>query len=265
MFKSKKFLFINGCLLLIFLYGYLLFYNNHKKYVKPHTQNQLNKVDICNFVFEKWEVAYLSLYWSLPEFYWVPISDMTKPETSAIHIWDPENGDLVRGVCEKQLKKKLVDKKLGKYWRGPYIKIPPFPPESGKIVPAKSAVIDPWGRKYRMFYFTYRNPEKPELWTETEKKLIPIGDKGVMIIISGGEDGVLQSCTKDKSNKEKVIRTAPDVEKATQKDFENFDPFNINITQPDPYLILSEKTFQKVKKYQWERYKKWYNREKEKN
>lgn len=228
-------------------------------------QKEWDENMICNFVFEKWGFAYLSLYYSLPKFYWVPIEDMTKSDSSVIHIWDPENGDLVKGRCEKQLKRKLVDKKLGKYWRGPYIKIPPFPEESGYKVPAKSAIFDPWGRKYRMFYFTYEHPDNPELWSLSEKKLIPEGSKGVMIIISGGEDGILQSCAKDKSSKQSIIKTSPRVEDANEKDFKNFDPFNPNITQPDPYCILSEETLKKTKEYQEYKWKRRYEKKGGKN
>lgn len=213
------------------------------KHSQPETELK-NEIDLTGeYLGDKWQVAYLHLYYDLPEFYFVPLQDMTEFDSTQIRIWDKE--DLIAGRCERELRKKLVTKNLGNYWHGPYM-ICPIP---GRICLVGNHVItdatrDIWGRNYRMFYYTFKNPHQPE---ETEKKLIPAGEKGVMVLISGGPDGVLQSCAADKSSPESTKKTAPLVETAKSTDFRNFEPFHHNISEPDPFAVLSEKKLQGMK------------------
>ncbi|MCM8768651.1 MAG: hypothetical protein NC911_03080 [Candidatus Omnitrophica bacterium] len=221
------------------------------------------KTDIeltAEFLREKWSLVYLHLYQDLPHFYFVPLQDMTTADSTRVRIWAEE--DLRLGRCDQDLKKTLKQKKLAAYWRGPYM-ICPMPGVFCTIgnYPIKEATKDIWGRSYRMFYYTFGSPEFP---TETERKLIPPGEKGVMILISGGPDGVLQSCAADRSDRDSLIKTAPPVEKAGQKDFARFDPFSPYLSEPDPYTVLSIRKLQAMKDKADRNYEEFLRRRKEK-
>jgi hypothetical protein len=245
-------------LLIIFLFLCLILINNYDR-IKRTCKREKKKSDIelvSDFLSDKLVVAYLHLYYDLPKFYFVPFEDLTMHDFRKIRIWD-EN-DLICGKCENELKKRLIDKKMGKYWKGPYF-ICPIPGQLCMIGDhiIKDGTKDIWGRKYRMFYHTYKDEKNP---TETEKKIMG-EEKGVFIIISGGPDGILQSCARDKTSKESVIKTAPPVEKAKTSDFKYFDPFNQNITEKDPYTILSEKILKKLKEKAMKEYEEFLKKE----
>lgn len=250
----KKFIII--CILFILVIFFRLdFYkiNVFKKRERPKNDIEL----VCEFLEDKIVIAYLHLYYDLPQFYFVPLEDLTKYDIKNIRIWD--KGDLILGRCEDELKKKLINKKYGRYWHGPYL-ICPIPGQICKIGDhiIRNATKDIWGRRYRMFYYTYKNKNMP---TETEKRIIK-DEEGVFIIISGGPDGLLQSCAKNKENKEILIKTSPYVEKAKSSDFKYFDPFNQNITQPDPYIIISEKKLKVLKEEALRKYEDFLEKEK---
>ncbi len=197
----------------------------------------------AEYLADKWTVAYLHLYCDLPDFYFVPLEEMTEFDSRIVRIWD--KGDLTRGRCEKELRRKLSDRKLAEYWHGPYM-VCPIPGRTCWIGrhPVKDATRDIWGRRYRMFYYTFQDVSRP---TETEKRLIPSGEKGVMILLSGGPDGRLQSCASDKSDRKSMLTTAPEVERANHTHFRNFEPFHPGIEEPDPFAVLSEGKLKEMK------------------
>ncbi|MGB9677783.1 MAG: hypothetical protein ACPLZ9_04105 [Candidatus Ratteibacteria bacterium] len=246
----KKYIIIFCCLVVLFILN--CFYRRGGNFVERKSDIEL----VSEFLSDKIVLAYLHLYYDLPEFYFVPIEDLTKYDVKKVRVWDEK--DLVMGKCEDDLKRKLIDKKLSIYWRGPYL-ICPIPGIISKIGDhiIRDATRDIWGRRYRMFYYTYNDKKNP---TDSEKKII--GDEeGVFIIISGGPDGILQSCASDKSSKEKLIKTSPDVEKANSLNFKNFDPFNLNITEPDPYAVISEKKLKNLKEKALENYEIFFRKE----
>ncbi|MCM8804662.1 MAG: hypothetical protein NC833_05370 [Candidatus Omnitrophica bacterium] len=254
MIKKECFLF-----LVLFILIVLLNLSDEIK-VGLENKNIKEKSDIkllIEFLEERIPVAYLHLYCDLPKFYFVPLEDLTLYQKDKIRIWD-EN-DLILGKCEDELEKRLKDKNLEKYWNGPYIQIPPFPEQKIMVgnYEVKDVIIDIWGRKYRMFYYTYKDKDNP---TETERKIIG-NDEGVFILISGGPDGILQSCASDKTSVDSVIKTSPFVEKAKSSDFENFDPFCSTIVEPDPYIILSERNLKKMKEKATKQYEEFLRKE----
>jgi len=179
----------------------------------------------------RYEYAYNLVARDLPEFYFCHPHDLGQGPNQPVRIWDPAKGDLVRGKSDAEVKH-LLPGKMQKYWNGPYLIRIPY-----------NVKTDPWFRPYRVFWFC---PARADQLTETEKRLLPSGEKGAMIIISAGPDGLLESCARDKSTPESTLATAPAVEKARQKDFVNFDPFHPHTAGRDFFRVLKIHAFPDV-------------------
>jgi hypothetical protein len=223
---------------------------------REHSSILQEDVDPVKKRLNRWKGCYLNLSWGLPKFYFVHLKDMTSGESTAIRIWDTDDKNMLSGTCEDEIKTKLIDKGIAEYWKGPYMICPPT--GTRYINGRPMAVVDPWGRRYRMFYFSAESPENPELWTETEKKIFTPEETWAMVIISGGEDGILQSCASDKSCPSSVVSTAPSVEDTTSEDFKNFDPFHQNIKEVDPFLVIKKSELEEIRKKQIELFKERY-------
>jgi len=224
--KAGKFL-LFACGTLVFC---LFLFPCWKKKTTPAEKNHF-PIRQVEWMMSRYEYAYNLVARDLPEFYFCHPHDLGQGPNQPVRIWDPAKGDLVRGKSDAEVKH-LLPGKMQKYWNGPYLIRIPY-----------NVKTDPWFRPYRVFWFC---PARADQLTETEKRLLPSGEKGAMIIISAGPDGLLESCARDKSTPESTLATAPAVEKARQKDFVNFDPFHPHTAGRDFFRVLKIHAFPDV-------------------